>query len=248
MTRTITICSHRRPEYLEQVLESLAVALEYCPEYKPDRVLIGIDPEPYYGMHDRVVKIAAKSGFESFVWPEHLGVSEHPRRLLQWIFEKSEFNLHMEDDTVLSPDALRLCMWFLRYPRPAILSLHSAIDSNDPALVIKRADFGVWGWACRAYMWIDHIAPTWNHKREGKLGWDWSLSHTIYQRKLTVLSPVLSRVRNIGRELGCHQTPEGFDIEMEGATWADAKQAIDINKFLLDPAEPTRCTNWPYGE
>jgi hypothetical protein len=42
----------------------------------------------------------------------------------------------------------------------------------------------------------------------------------VQKYKLKVLSPSLSRVSNIGREGGAHQTPEGWDAEMEGLVCA----------------------------
>ena len=40
---TITICAYNRPDYLEQVLKSLYVALRLCPEFQVERIFIGVD-------------------------------------------------------------------------------------------------------------------------------------------------------------------------------------------------------------
>ena len=40
---TITICAYNRPDYLQQVLESLHVALRLCPEFQVARIFIGVD-------------------------------------------------------------------------------------------------------------------------------------------------------------------------------------------------------------
>ena len=177
---------------------------------------------------------------EVVYWPEHLGVTEHPRRLLQYVFIErgSSFNLHLEDDTVLAPDAIRLVEWFRAHmPEPAhILSLHSRSTDNAylaPSLVMPRPDFGVWGWATTSYVARKYILPWWNHRRTEPLGWDYSLTGVIERYSLKVLSPALSRVANIGREGGAHQTPEGWDLEMEGLVCAGPDQMQEIGDFHL---------------
>ena len=231
---TITICAYNRPDYLDQVLESLYVALRLCPEFQVERIFIGVDqggitnPIEFPGYNLEVV-----------YWSEHLGVTEHPRRLLQYVFVErgSNFNLHLEDDTVVAPDAIRLVEWFRsRLTDPAhILSLHSRSTSLDcnPALVEPRSDFGVWGWATTQYVARRYILPWWNHRRTEPLGWDHSLTGVVEMYGLKVVSPLLSRVENIGREGGAHQTPEGWDTEMEGLVCAGPDQMQEIGDFHL---------------
>lgn len=255
---TITVCAYNRPEYLQEVLLSLHTAMHLCSDFVSE-VVIGIDPgggrerevrdmvavwQNVYGCHMRQI-----------LWPEHLGVSEHPRRLLQYTFNElsSDFNLHLEDDTVLSPDALRLCEWYRsfntskgllpygphimrRWNAHAWLCLHSASREGikyDPALVVGREDFGVWGWACFKYAWENWMAPYWNHRREQPLGWDWSMTTTMQELGLYALQPALSRVRNIGREGGCHQTPEGYDRDFAGSLCADSTTLVKMEDFHL---------------
>ena len=232
---TITICAYNRPGYLQQVLESLHVALRLCPEFQVERIFIGVD-------HGGLTNPMEFPGYnlEIVYWPEHLGVTEHPRRLLQYVFIErgSAFNLHLEDDTVLAPDAIRLVEWFRSLiPDPAhILSLHSRSTDNAylaPSLVMPRPDFGVWGWATTSYVARKYILPWWNHRRTEPLGWDYSLTGVIERYSLKVLSPALSRVENIGREGGAHQTPEGWDLEMEGLVCAGPDQMQEIGDFHL---------------
>lgn len=232
---TITICAYNRPAYLDRVLASLGEAVVACPEFCVDRIILGIDAGGLQlsgmSLSDRV---------EVLYWPEHLGVTEHPRRLLQHVFMElgSTFNLHLEDDTVLAPDAIRLVEWFRSHmPDPAhILSLHSRATELDgivldPARVKRRDDFGVWGWATTSYVARRYILPYWNHKRVGPLGWDYSLTETVKQFGLTVLAPELSRVENIGREGGAHGTPEQWDKDLADQVVADADDMQEIGDF-----------------
>lgn len=241
--RTITLCAYRRPDYLSQVLDSLQVARVFAPEYEISRVVIGIDGGGEESVREIAERNAERSPFKTEVisWPRHLGVSEHPRRLLQYAYTElnSEFNLHLEDDTVLSPDALRLCAWYEQQITSGersfhLLCLHSLSRSYDRADCVRlRHDFGAWGWAADHMQWWNWLAPYWNHRREEPLGFDWSLTDTIQQRGLKVVSPVLSRVRNIGREGGEHQTPEGYDRDMEGLVWARDQEIQAIDQFRL---------------
>ena len=199
-----------------------------------ERIFIGVD----HGGNTCPIE-CMDYNLEVVYWPEHLGVTEHPRRLLQYAFIErgSSFNLHLEDDTVLAPDAIRLVEWFRSLiPDPAhILSLHSRSTSLDcdPALVEPRDDFGVWGWACGSYVARKYILPWWNHRRTEPLGWDHSLTGVVEMYGLKVVSPALSRVENIGREGGAHQTPEGWDLEMEGMVCAGPDQMREIGDFHL---------------
>lgn len=232
--RTITIAAYRRPEYLAQVLNSLSAALEYCPEFKPDRIILGID---LGGDLEIVPSEDWPFPAEIIRWPEHLGVNEHPRRLLQYAFMElgSDFNLHLEDDTVLSPDALRLAMWFQRTPNPAsTLSLYSASKAvAENEIVRYRQDFGGWGWATTRAVWLRLLAPYWNYKRDLPIGWDWSISKLMAEKGLRAMEPSLSRVRNIGREKGTYQTPAGYDRDFAGQTWAGVEHMQRIEDFRL---------------
>jgi hypothetical protein len=230
---TITIAAYRRPEYLAQVLESLKVALEYCPEFNPQHIILGVDP----GGGGTQIPAPVKIAVDPIYWPEHLGVNEHPRRLLQYAFMEldSDFNLHLEDDTVLSPDALRLAMWYQKWGYEALtLSLHSHSRDHggrNSVRVVKQ--FGAWGWACSRHVWTRWLSHYWNYKREFPIGWDWSISELMEEESLHSLTPVLSRVRNIGREKGTYQTPEGYDQDFAGQTWAGLEHMQNIEDFRL---------------
>lgn len=241
---TVTVCAYNRPDYLYEVLRALSASAAFAPGF-PLKVFVGIDPG---GSRQKEVEAVARhwlcdSTETLIVWPDHLGVSEHPRRMLQFIFSEvtSGFNLHLEDDTVISPDAIRLCEWYVNH-RPGTLkakdscwlSLHSPVkdkDNHDLGLIVPRYDFGVWGWACTSLAWFAWICSQWNHRRTHPTGWDWSLSDTMKQKHLTAVAPALSRVHNIGREGGTFQTPEGYDEEMKESKWATEADMQRVEDF-----------------
>lgn len=238
--RTITIAAYRRPDYLKQVLESLDVAMLHCPEYQAG-VILGIDP---CGQSDpketgECVKIAERlqdwQHGRAILWPRHLGVDEHPRRLIQYAFQEldSDFNLHLEDDTVLSPDALNLALWYSKTPTfSEILSLyHPSTDDSRPDTVERIPGFSCWGWACQAAIWKDYLALNWNCKRSFPIGWDWSVTETMNKYGLRAVAPVLSRVKNIGRERGEYQTPEQHDKDFGGQVQAGLQHIQTTFRF-----------------
>jgi hypothetical protein len=263
---TITVAAYNRPEYLRTVLRSLVVALAASVEFgRATRIVIGIDPGGGRNLEVQavalqfyeVIRIAtdARIPVEVIVWPEHLGVSEHPRRLLQYVFTelRSQFNIHLEDDTVLSPDALNLAAWYAHgsYAQShevVCMSLHSRSTGYDFTRTVRlRPDFGVWGWCCTYLAWWLWLSHYWNSKRTGMLGYDWSASHMMYRHGLWALEPALSRVRNIGREHGVHQTPGGYDAEMAGLVWAGEAEIRTVESFVLDPVKPVR-PQWVWGD
>ena len=266
---TVTVATYNRPDYLRCVLMALATAMHECPAFgRQAQIVIGIDPggdrqQDVCAVAHQFADMAAASGYATpalILWPEHLGVSEHPRRLLQHVFTvlRSEFNVHLEDDTVLSPDALRLAYWYQEQTRwrpdttdkVICLSLHARsneIDSSFPELIHYRPDFGVWGWCCTHIAWWLWLSHYWNVKRTGKLGFDWSLSWMMHKNNLWVLSPSLSRVQNIGREGGVHQTPEGWDEETRGIHVAGPADMTEADKFVLDDLKPPR-PKWIWGD
>jgi Glycosyltransferase like family 2 len=267
--RSITVCAYNRPHYLHQVLHSLRVALGHCAEWHGSSVFIGVDPGGDNEIEVRAVaeRFAAlhQRRTEVIVWDRHLGVSENPRRLLQHVFieRQSEFNVHLEDDTVLSPDALSLAEWYrlkqkafeirLDGTSALFLALHSRSHNDHPQqpdLVHLRPDFCPWGWCCTYLSWWLWFSHWWNCKREIKLGFDWSASYMMHKHGLWGLEPSLSRVTNIGRELGEHQTPEEFDIDMAGLVAAGYEHTCSPGEFRMDshtPVEEMKRPPWTWG-
>ena len=250
MKRTITIAAYNRAKYLEQVMDSLSTALDACPEFKPQQITIGIDPLDKTIFHTEVVSVANTfllSRRDYFcrviVWPEHLGVNEHPRRLLQYAFEELEsgFNVHLEDDTVLSPDALRLALWFSQLDTASVYTagclavcLHNpSLNYDNPERVYRTEAFGAWGWGCHYAAWSRWLAKRWNHKRELPIGWDWSITETMRDNGLRCFAPSLSRVRNIGRLGGTYQTPQGYDHDFAGQVQAGVEHMVQVDGFRL---------------
>lgn len=259
--RTITICAYNRPDYLYEVLRSVIVALRECPQWciPVPLILIALDPGGDRYIETKAVILRFIDTSRAWLkpqlieWPQHLGVSESPRRLIQHVFieRRSEFNLHLEDDTVLSPDALRLAEWFRResarprectsaHPLDKVIGLALSSRSTECRCAHKltlRTDFGVWGWATNYAAWWLWLAHYWNEKLDEPLGWDYGFTRMMQRNGLVMLEPALSRVRNIGREGGVHETPEGWDREHMHAVVAGPDDMQRIEDFRLETPE-----------
>lgn len=161
----------------------------------------------------------------------NMGCNANIRQAVQMAFDAgSDFNLHVEDDIVLSPDALELATWFYNLPeRDEYVCLNLFSDwKPEPGKELAMAEkfgFYPWGWACTRAMWEKYLAPEWDTKRFGPTGWDWSIGMTIQRHGLKVLRPYLSRALNIGRDMGLHMSREHWDenfsqqVVSEGGYW-----------------------------
>ncbi len=189
--KTISMACYRRPDYERQVLDSLEPQLRGS-QYQFFRCF---DEPP----------------------PHNIGCDANTLRAIERAFNAgSDFNLHIEDDTVLAPDALALCDWFYTNPERdnyALISLHAhSREADRPLDIIESPVFSAWGWAITRDNWLNVIRPEWNQKNKMlPIGWDWSVSLTIQRHGLKTLHPILSRVRNIGRDNGTYETPSHWD-------------------------------------
>ena len=189
--KTISFTGWRRPSYEKQVLASIAKQPE-------------IGEYAFFPCYDKPA-------------PNNIGCDASIFKAVSQAFAAgSEFNLHVEDDTLLSPDALSLCNWFLdeleNRDDYALLNLHAhSKDISNPLDMVESPKFNSWGWAITANNWYGKIVPEWNKKKIPPRGWDWSLSLIIQRHGLKTLRPKLSRVLNIGREGGTYESPAHYD-------------------------------------
>lgn len=202
MTKTVSFCAYRRPDYEAQVLASLFPQVNHR-NYR------------FVPTYDSPA-------------PNNRGCDANTFLSIQRAFDHgSDFNVHVEDDTVLSPDALALADWFLAHPERdnyVLLNLFSRSTTCErPFDVVESARFTSWGWAITREKWETIIKPEWNQKNTiHPMGWDWSVGFTIQKHGLKTLHPVLSRVKNIGREGGTYETPDHHDEWTKGLVQADS--------------------------
>lgn len=217
-SRTITVTTHNRPEYLRGMLESLAendtgnyhLVLASEPGCEEARELIQAFPHP------------AKTILYN---PVKLGVRHNPYSVLDYIFTNgASFDLYLEEDLELAIDAVDLADWFrtLRIDTEFMcLCLHNGrreIDAHLLDKVYMTRGFSSLGVALKKTAWDNWLKHEWfsdeHCKSDQDIGWDHSIRALVARRGLKILSPICSRTRHTGR-YGVHCHPELQDRMLE---------------------------------
>jgi hypothetical protein len=248
--RTITLVAHNRHVYTAQALNGLALALLKGAELEQepfDRLIVSIDPSKDGKVDlateqvcEKMAKLMSEGGLcECTLYTNkvHLGVGGNHLITLQRAFEEhdSDFNLMIEDDAVLTEDAISLANWYwMEHGQPLsdylLISMcnHRAFGrENNPGGIPNNPSFIVespyitapFAWATTRWQW-PFIKATWNRKELPPNGWDFSLSFYMRITRKKGIHPILSRCRNIG-EFGQNETPESFHRTQDGIIVSD---------------------------
>jgi hypothetical protein len=181
---------------------------------------------------------------------ERLGVAGNPFRAYRSVFDGlgAQFNLAIEDDAVLSPDAIELALWFYsrhgdRDSRYTFLNLCDHYNyrgegrnkggvAHDPALLGETACISSpFAWCFTRHQW-SFIKKSWNKNSRSIRGWDWSLRFAMRMEGRVSLTPVVSRCQNIGRLDGTYETGETFYVQ-QGLSYSDGSYQGDFG--LVNP-------------
>ena len=208
---TMTACS--RPNYLAETLESLA-ANQHLDNFT---LHFGVEP-----VNQEVLQICSGVRFmdtDVHVNETRLGVRENPHQLLKRTFDLGyEGVLYLEDDVILSPDAVELALHYANSEeaeRHRCLCLYntSSLSRSEPAVVevnqsIRR--FAPLGFFATSKHWREFFRMIWNTSKEG---WDFSVAESGDANRVVV--PKVSRSHHIGRFGGTHYAPAANDFEYE---------------------------------
>jgi len=204
---TMTACS--RPGYLVETLDSLAA------NQNLDQFTLHFGVEP---VSQEVLDICRAVDFMDthiHVNSERLGVRENPYQLLKRTFAAGyEGVLYLEDDVVLSPDAVDLVLHYANSPeaeRHRCLCLYNmkSLRGADPTTIeVNRAasNFAPLGFFASASAWYDFFDPMWHASSKG---WDYSITGS--DPKNLIALPSLSRSHHIGRFGGTYYAPAQHD-------------------------------------
>lgn len=195
----ITVSAYNRPEYLQQTLAALrsCVGIEEC------RVVVILDP---CEETDTQVAISRRYGFEPAVIQERAMCNAAIRGAFVHGFDqmRSEFHVHLEDDTVPCRDALLWFAWARDAYRdnPAVMNVsgYQKISNQRPAEAGLRRWFTPWGWGTWRDRWVG-LDAGWS--RNADLSWDIVVNHALRAGRYEVF-PTVSRIQNIGGEKGTH--------------------------------------------
>jgi hypothetical protein len=221
---SVTLTVNGRPQYLEHTLNALSKVNGIS------RWQLYIGLEPACEVCARLCRDIDFMPVNILYNETKLGIRANPYNVLKFAFnEGSQVNIHLEDDIVLSPDVADLATWYkqtieqdkLFDVRVFFMSLFVTSVRQEPENLLTVCDFfSPWGLIINRYQWENHINPYWwndDHSYIGKKDWTLSLSERLnLEKDLVILSPLLSRSANIGREDGVHSYPARFDLMTNG--------------------------------
>ena len=245
--RTITLVAYDRPGYVARAIGAMTEALLKLDDRIFDKLIFSIDPGnvEVSRVCEHAAEVLSSGGvIECITYKnvQRFGVAGNALVALSRAFEEhgSDFNLHLEDDACLIPDAAILAKWFDEaHGGPLSDYLLMAMCNhrdfghgknpgdvpNDPELMAESAHIPApFAWCASKYQW-SFIRDSWDKKTVPPTGWDWSLSFAMRLGRKRALHPVLSRCRNIGREGGTHESPMTFDSTQLGIAYSDGNYA-----------------------
>ena len=241
MIKTITIAAYNRPWLLARLLKSIENQL--CPpaDYKLHiRVDAGGD------RFEDVKQVAYAIDFmdsEVSYSTRNEGVNLNTYALMERVFEEegAVWNVYLEDDSLLSPDAFNLVEWYIEHSEE-ILATECAEDigaycllnlrgRGDPEKIFLMRAFMGWCFLLDRRQWETYAKPAWCTSKElwGHEGmWDNSMARYIRTCGPTIMCafPEVSRVTNTGRH-GRYCTPQKYDQLMRGHTYNRERKAYD---------------------
>lgn len=227
MNLAMTMTAFRRADYLKTVLKSL----EKNPGTENYVLHFGVEP-----VDQNVINVCKSVQFMRTVVtvnPERLGVLKNPFELLRRTFDTGvDGVLYLEDDVVLSPDAVAMASWYFNQPTAnnyICLNLynHDSVPSADPAALFGGDKFSALGIGITRHQWKTHFEPNWE---VDKRGWDFSITGLLASG-MKVLQPRYSRSHHIGREGGIHYRAVLHDkMYVNNALWTGTVSDFKIEE------------------
>ena len=211
MKKTLTISGYRRPDYFARVLS----ALSFCEGVDEYAVTAVLDPGEWT---DQLADITRRHGHTVHIPARHLGCGAAIRYCLDLGLEASAYHVHLEDDTVPSPDALRWFEWAGKNARPNTMTVSGYNHHGGGAAADAagwRRWFHPWGWATWREHWEKHLRPGWD-----LAAWDAGVLRVMdnVAGGMGEVFPHVSRIQNIGATRGTFCPSEDFHRENQHAT------------------------------
>ena len=209
MRKTLTLSGYNRPDYFAQVIGALAKC-NGVSEYSVTAVL---DPSD---KTKELVEIAKGQGIGVHVSPAHLGCGAAILYAMTYGFEQSDFHIHLEDDTVPSPDCLRWFEWAGRNATSKTLTISGYNQHGGEAQESAcgfRQWFTPWGWATWKSNFDKYLKPSWDPSF-----WDGGVQRIREKLGMGEMFPHVSRIQNIGAERGTFCPGPEFHKEHQHAT------------------------------
>ena len=213
MKKSITIIGWRRPSFMNQMLEFLVKN-----DLNGWDIYVGLDPHKVTDNEHRAA-IQKHVPQAKVFWRDwnsrlkrHHAISRNTHDIINKAYSNgSEYNIHLEDDVIVSPDITQLADWYGQNEFHDIFCLSFAnarrnlpvCELDNPARAVVRSgdiyeenQSGLHGFAhcTRRREWFDFIsASTFGHN-----GWDWGWAWEIINKKMDTLIPYITRCDHVG--------------------------------------------------
>ena len=245
--KTITIPVGYRPEYLKNLLDNLSKF-----DLSDYTIVCSVEASPVciklleeYPLPITIIRKPRSIGHNS-----HSGARDNMYNVLRHAFDEmgSEFNVHLEDDFILSPDAFNLANWYynnfkdkpLTYMSYGLFSWASA--GKDFEGVTAAESFHGLGWCafkenwdiCYGKYWYDDVLA---RKYADAFGWDWAMQAAFKEFNWRSLVPCISRTFHNGREGGTCCTVPFYDKTYTNLVW---NQTETVKEFILRDGTETK--------
>jgi hypothetical protein len=226
--KTITFPVGYRPNYLIKFLDTLR--RQNLEGYE---IFCSVEKSP------ECIKVLEESGIEMNIIfkPDSTGAKSHSGaranmyNALSSAFEAgSDFNLHLEDDFLLSPDAVDLANWYYNNykDKPLTYMSYGMFGFNprgDDYNALEEVDFfeGL-GWAVFKENWEACYRDSWWDESLAKkyynaYGWDWNIQAYFRDHKCKAIRPLINRTQHNGRIGGTCCTVQHHDKHYVPLKW-----------------------------
>jgi len=237
--KTITFPVGYRPQYLEQFLtclekQNLEGYTIFCSaEDSPECIQI---------LQNSKLALNILYKKNSSGKRNHSGAKDNMFNVLNAAFEAgSTFNLHLEDDFLLAPDAVDLANWYYTNfkDKPITYMSYGMFGFNprglDPSALEEVPFFEGLGWCTFKEGWETCYKQAWYDIKLAKKyfgsshGWDWSVQAFFKEYGYKALRPLINRTQHNGRMGGTCCTVRHHDKHYVPLKWNTTERILEFN-------------------
>jgi len=237
--KTITFPVGYRPQYLQEFLDTLGKQnLDgweiFC---SAERSPACIEVLENCGIEMNILHKPQSSGLVS-----HMGARLNMYNALKSAFDAgSDFNFHLEDDFVLSPDAVDLANWYYDNYKDRPLTYTSygmfgfAPRGEDYTALEEVPFFEGLGWCAFRENWEACYRDAFFNAELAKkhygttYGWDWNIQAYFKDHGSKAIRPLINRTQHNGREGGTCCTLDHHDKHYVPLKWNQTERVTDFH-------------------
>jgi hypothetical protein len=245
MKINIAISAYNRPEYSRRSLAAIIGAVGYSPEKY--NIFCAIDCNENGKTNDEIFSIYAP--YSISMATKKRGCNYNVKEALEFAWQDNpDFVLLIEDDVIISDDALLYIEWAAEKYKddPSVHTiglwghdrqLSLPLSEKDHSKVMRKNYFSCWGWGTWKDRW-EEMEKKWTTGGDHKeTSWDTIVSSHL--KETDEILPVISRAYNCGEQGGTHRGAAWPGIVASGVVFPDS--AIEYYEYCV----PKIKKEWP---